>query len=163
MSDPNEKYGFCPHSSIAFLPWHRPYLALFEVNPPLQITSRYVECIAKGLQAELYKHVNIIAEQYTDEQGKSLYTKAAKNFRMPYWDWALPTLSIEGKIQSFPDLFLESTKPKVLVPGNGLEEELIDNPLASYKFSGKESEKKAINLVSLSIVDPGQLPAYISS
>jgi tyrosinase len=23
--------GFCTHSSILFLPWHRPYLALYEV------------------------------------------------------------------------------------------------------------------------------------
>jgi hypothetical protein len=24
--------GYCTHSSILFLPWHRPYLALFEVR-----------------------------------------------------------------------------------------------------------------------------------
>lgn len=27
-------YGFCTHSSIIFLTWHRPYLALFEVSKP---------------------------------------------------------------------------------------------------------------------------------
>ena len=30
--DPNGFKGFCTHSSILFLPWHRPYLALFEVS-----------------------------------------------------------------------------------------------------------------------------------
>jgi tyrosinase len=27
--------GYCTHSSILFLPWHRPYLALFEVHPSI--------------------------------------------------------------------------------------------------------------------------------
>lgn len=25
--------GYCTHSSILFLPWHRPYIALYEVYP----------------------------------------------------------------------------------------------------------------------------------
>ena len=28
--------GFCTHSSILFLPWHRPYMALFEVCVSMQ-------------------------------------------------------------------------------------------------------------------------------
>lgn len=26
--------GYCTHSSILFVTWHRPYVALFEVRPP---------------------------------------------------------------------------------------------------------------------------------
>jgi tyrosinase len=31
----NDQNGYCPHSSIIFPTWHRPYLALFEVSSPL--------------------------------------------------------------------------------------------------------------------------------
>jgi tyrosinase len=29
-----QQTGYCTHSSILFLPWHRPYLCLFEVRSP---------------------------------------------------------------------------------------------------------------------------------
>ncbi|OCL03657.1 Di-copper centre-containing protein, partial [Glonium stellatum] len=61
--------GFCTHTSILFLTWHRPYLALFE--------------------ATLYKHVNDIANGINAPSAeKAKYIAAAKDFRMPYWDWA---------------------------------------------------------------------------
>lgn len=57
--------GFCTHTSILFLTWHRPYLALFE--------------------AVLYKHVNDIASGIDDSSAeKAKYVAAAKEFRMPY-------------------------------------------------------------------------------
>ena len=40
--------GYCTHTSILFGPWHRPYLALFEVNTLLQIIwsflTQYSNC-----------------------------------------------------------------------------------------------------------------------
>lgn len=35
--------GYCTHSSILFLTWHRPYLALLEVN---LLVSKVYQCIA---------------------------------------------------------------------------------------------------------------------
>lgn len=32
--------GYCTHSSVLFVPWHRPYLALFEVSTPRSPPSR---------------------------------------------------------------------------------------------------------------------------
>ncbi|TKW49434.1 Tyrosinase [Colletotrichum tanaceti] len=66
--------GFCTHSSILFLTWHRPYLVLFET--------------------ELYKHVNAVANEFEESERKADYVKAAKDFRMPYWDWARPDLGV---------------------------------------------------------------------
>ncbi|KAF2740941.1 Di-copper centre-containing protein [Polyplosphaeria fusca] len=64
--------GFCTHTSILFLTWHRPYLALFE-----QILYRHVKKIAEGVK--------------DDPKGtKQKYVDAAKTFRLPYWDWAKP-------------------------------------------------------------------------
>src|ERR1700755_290845 len=57
--------GYCTHSSPLFATWHRPYLALFE-----QALYEQVQDIAANLPA---KH-------------KDRYVKAAKIFRLPYWD-----------------------------------------------------------------------------
>jgi hypothetical protein len=36
--------GYCPHSSIIFGPWHRPYLALYEVRPSCCCSRRLCFC-----------------------------------------------------------------------------------------------------------------------
>lgn len=59
--------GYCTHTSNLFLPWHRPYLALYE--------------------QELYKHVQTIAAQFPSSTRATMQA-AAINFRIPYWDWA---------------------------------------------------------------------------
>lgn len=56
--------GYCPHGDNLFLPWHRPYLALFEQT--------------------LVGHAIDIAEEYNDDE----WTQAAETLRIPYWDWA---------------------------------------------------------------------------
>lgn len=56
--------GYCPHIDNLFLPWHRPYLALFEQT--------------------LVNHAIEIAEEYNDDE----WTRAAETLRAPYWDWA---------------------------------------------------------------------------
>ncbi|KAI1848861.1 hypothetical protein JX266_005289 [Neoarthrinium moseri] len=108
VSGRTEFGGFCTHSSILFLPWHRPYLALFE--------------------AELYKHVNAIANEFGDNERKADYVKAAKTFRMPYWDWARPDLSI------FPPQAGPRADNQVVKPKRPQKAAISPNPLAAYQF-----------------------------
>ncbi|KAJ3538313.1 hypothetical protein NM208_g5955 [Fusarium decemcellulare] len=108
--------GKNPMSSILFLTWHRPYLALFE-----------------SLLRDAMIHV---AEQFTDKEGKEKYLTAAKAFRMPYWDWARADRPV------FPNEAIESQEVEVKMPQslrkeyNFKEGELvkIPNPLYSYSF-----------------------------
>ncbi|KAK1757866.1 hypothetical protein QBC47DRAFT_319522 [Echria macrotheca] len=60
--------GYCTHSSILFVSWHRPYLALYE-------------------QA-LYKSVQTVAQKFPAGPLRDKYVAAAKDFRAPYFDWA---------------------------------------------------------------------------
>ncbi|KAF2464024.1 Di-copper centre-containing protein [Lindgomyces ingoldianus] len=57
--------GYCTHSSPLFATWHRPFLALFE-----QALYHDVQDVASGLPSKY----------------KDRYIKAAKDFRLPYWD-----------------------------------------------------------------------------
>ncbi|GAM85668.1 hypothetical protein ANO11243_036750 [Dothideomycetidae sp. 11243] len=109
--------GYCTHVSNIFLPWHRPYLALFE-----QV---------------LYQHVQNVARQFTNAGNR--WTSAAANFRLPYWDWAAaPPCSA---CQPFPKLvstqFISVTTP------NG--QQSILNPLFRYDFHPVESNDMAYN------------------
>ncbi|KAF7532664.1 hypothetical protein G7054_g7781 [Neopestalotiopsis clavispora] len=106
--------GFCTHSSILFLTWHRPYLALFE--------------------AELYKHVNAVANSFSEAERKADYVKAAKTFRMPYWDWARPDLPI------FPAEASINANNQVARPRASTKAPIKPNPLASYKFRESASD-----------------------
>ncbi|KAI3547653.1 hypothetical protein CSPX01_03656 [Colletotrichum filicis] len=110
--------GYCTHTSILFLTWHRVYLALFE--------------------GELYKHVNYIAREF-EKDGKPKYIKAAKTFRLPYWDWAEPELPL------YPEEALSATEHTPERPSSqkGKLEEYPQkmNPLARYKF-GKYSQSQ---------------------
>jgi tyrosinase len=107
--------GFCTHTSILFLTWHRPYLALFE--------------------SILRDSILYVANEFAKE-GQERYGAAAKAFRLPYWDWAQPDLPV------FPD---EATvdKVRVAMPQSLIKEYKldhqrgiveIDNPLYSYHF-----------------------------
>ncbi|TQN70844.1 Tyrosinase [Colletotrichum shisoi] len=108
--------GFCTHSSILFLTWHRPYLALFE--------------------AELYKHVNAVADEFEESERKADYVKAAKNFRMPYWDWARPDLGV------FPTQATAQARVHVKRPHGKQQDFLLDpNPLATYRFRESKSDR----------------------
>ncbi|KAK0115324.1 hypothetical protein ONS96_013783 [Cadophora gregata f. sp. sojae] len=64
--------GYCTHNSVLFLPWHRPYLALYE-----QLIGATVQDLVKTYPPAL----------------QATYQTAANNFRIPYWDWAaIPTM-----------------------------------------------------------------------
>ncbi|KAG0641703.1 tyrosinase precursor [Tuber brumale] len=60
--------GYCTHSSILFLTWHRPYLALFEQS--------------------LFENVKAAVAAFPPGPTKDKFTRLVPSFRMPYWDWA---------------------------------------------------------------------------
>ncbi|RCI12656.1 hypothetical protein L249_0161 [Ophiocordyceps polyrhachis-furcata BCC 54312] len=59
--------GYCPHGEDLFLPWHRPYTALFEMI--------------------LNNHARRIASSYPTSL-RNRYIQAAQALRAPFWDWA---------------------------------------------------------------------------
>ncbi|KAK2748332.1 hypothetical protein FQN57_000990 [Myotisia sp. PD_48] len=92
--------GFCSHGSTLFPVWHRPYLALHEEM--------------------IWNHAQKLAATYPQNVRKR-YEDAAKEMRIPYWDWA-------ADVQMPRSL----TSPKINVnTPSGLRE--IDNPLFTYK------------------------------
>ncbi|KAF1830624.1 Di-copper centre-containing protein, partial [Decorospora gaudefroyi] len=97
--------GYCPHGNELFMPWHRPYLALFEA-----ILSSYVHEIAVRAPADQVER----------------YLAAANEFRMPYWDWAQGVA-----IGTVPEFFLT---PTLTIDDTDGSEITIYNPLYSYKF-----------------------------
>ncbi|KAF7563483.1 hypothetical protein G7046_g620 [Stylonectria norvegica] len=119
--------GFCTHSSILFLSWHRPYLALFES------TLR---------DAMLY-----VANQFTLEEDQEKHVKAAEGFRQPYWDWAL-LQTVETPV--FPDEATKSDVVEVIMPEslrkfynltkNDDGSVKIRNPLYAYEFQSTTPE-----------------------
>ncbi|KAF3120916.1 hypothetical protein TWF569_002858 [Orbilia oligospora] len=64
----NAQTGYCPHASILFPSWHRPYLATIE-----QILGNIMRNLAN---------------QYPAGAVRTRYQQAANRFRLPYWDWA---------------------------------------------------------------------------
>ncbi|CAM1509015.1 Fc.00g027540.m01.CDS01 [Cosmosporella sp. VM-42] len=127
--------GFCTHTSILFLSWHRPYLALFES------TLR---------DAMLY-----VAKQFTVEENQGEYMKAAETFRIPFWDWALPQTQ---DTPIFPNEATDSDEVEVTMPESlRKESELekndngfvkIPNPLYAYQFQSGTAENIKIDNLS---------------
>lgn len=98
--------GYCTHTSNLFLPWHRPYLALYE--------------------QQLYANVQSVANSFPTSS-RARWQAAAKNFRMPYWDWAAAPPA-GGK--AWPDL-ISTTYINVQTPTGA---QTITNPLLRYEF-----------------------------
>ncbi|UNI25054.1 Tyrosinase [Purpureocillium takamizusanense] len=99
--------GYCPHNSVLFPTWHRPYLALYE--------------------QQLYTMANAIAALFTNATERRLYQIAASDFRAPYWDWSQSPPPGETHL---PDVFWS---PIIAQSGpNGIQN--IKNPLFSYHF-----------------------------
>ena len=98
--------GYCTHSSILFLGWHRAYVALFE--------------------QQLVAAAKSIATQYTGTK-KTTYQNAANQLRLPFWDWAAKPAS--GS--TLPSAITIETVTIDSPSGS----KSIANPLASYKFA----------------------------
>ncbi|KAM7200214.1 tyrosinase [Naviculisporaceae sp. PSN 640] len=100
--------GYCTHSSILFAPWHRPYIALWEQS--------------------LYASVQEVASQFPAGELRAKYVAAAKDFRAPYWDWAIPPPS---DAEAFPTFF---SSPQISVIDTDGNTKTVSNPLHRYTF-----------------------------
>jgi hypothetical protein len=84
---------------------------------------------ADNLQQELYKHVQ------NEAQRLNLASKA-RDFRLPYWDWAMDASSSSVR---FPDLFFDDKMIKIKIePGRE-----IVNPLGVLTSSSIPGGKQA--------------------
>ncbi|KAK4061552.1 uncharacterized protein Triagg1_10261 [Trichoderma aggressivum f. europaeum] len=133
--------GYCPHSSVLFPTWHRPYLALYEVSHS-QIQTAGLGTTRmpfsggdtkSHLQQELFKLADAISRMFTNVTERLLYMQAASDFRIPYWDWASPAPPGQSH---FPDVFWNSTMAQY--GPNGVQ--VIRNPLYSYSFHPLDAE-----------------------
>ncbi|KAF2993735.1 hypothetical protein E8E13_000223 [Curvularia kusanoi] len=101
--------GYCTHRSVLFVPWHRPYLMLYE-----QIIYQYA--------------LDIV--QNSSGYAKEAYDSVLDCIRLPYWDF--------NKDSSLPDIVMEKTLD-LIVPGESKgkkrSEHLEHNPFYSYKFT----------------------------
>ncbi|KAK3343064.1 hypothetical protein B0H65DRAFT_576876 [Neurospora tetraspora] len=115
--------GYCPHGETIFVPWHRPYVALFESPTP----SPSPPATPPSLQPA--------------------YTDAARTLRLPFWDWAsdpsLPYAVMNDtiKVSNTPNSSLASLSPpnsNGTGGGSGAPSGAagvkVRNPLYSYRF-----------------------------
>jgi len=103
----NPSPGYCTHVSNLFLPWHRPYLALYE------------QVLVGQAQAA--------ANSFPPGPMRDRYLTAAAILRLPYWDWAITPKANQN---SLPD---SVTSPTIQITyPNGTR--TVQNPLYSYSF-----------------------------
>ncbi|KAK6428007.1 hypothetical protein LTR95_015856 [Oleoguttula sp. CCFEE 5521] len=99
--------GYCIHLSQLLLPWHRPYLALYEQT--------------------LYSHIVAAVNSFPAGATRTKYAIAALSWRHPYWDWAADPPAGQSVYPS------SISNPTVTVNmPNGTN--TIPNPLYSYRF-----------------------------
>ncbi|KAL8357530.1 hypothetical protein RB598_002374 [Gaeumannomyces tritici] len=104
--------GFCPHNSVQFASWHRPFLAIYE-------------------QA-IHTHVVRIAGEYKG-QSAPVYAAAARRVRIPYWDWAAGG---SGDSARLPEA-VTAREVTVTTPSGRAS---VRNPLYSYRFQRRPDE-----------------------
>ena len=124
---PGVPAGYCTHASTLFLPWHRPYIALYE-----QILYAYAKYYVDNMEFK---------DKLYDR-----YTQALQNLRLPYWDWAsdshLPSITMQKTI----DITVQGDNPDTT------EIKQIPNPLYSYAFTSK----MAMDLITSELQSPFQ-------
>jgi tyrosinase len=116
--------GYCVHLSQLFIPWHRPYMALYEVC--LSMLKTRGNCLQTSQQI-LYSHIVAVVNEFPAGPTRSRYALAAMSWRHPYWDWAAEPS--DGK--SVLPTSMTSKTVTVTMP-NGTS--TIDNPLYAYRF-----------------------------
>jgi tyrosinase len=90
--------------------------------------------------------VQAAAEEYEVTEGRDDYIQAAKTFRLPYWDWALPPDQDNGV---FPGDALTGVEHDIHFPDSRKVKKFARNPLASYKFGSVGMGDVTINKVSV--------------
>ncbi|KAI1177506.1 Di-copper centre-containing protein [Nemania sp. FL0916] len=103
----NDNFGYCHHVSILFPTWHRPYLVLYEQT--------------------LYTIIQYLASLWPPEDLDRVQ-KAAREFRIPYWDWAIAPPAGESVLP----LSIGGSSTMNISGPNGIQG--ISNPLFSFTF-----------------------------
>lgn len=110
--------AYCPHGSVLFPTWHRPYMALYEVRS-LGATLRIT--LTDATQQVIWLNAQWIAAKYPASQ-RARYRAAALTLRIPYWDWSVnPTMPPEV---NQPTIYIKAPNGTINVP----------NPLFTYTF-----------------------------
>jgi len=112
-SNGDKQYGYCTHSSILFLSWHRPYMALYEMA--------------------LYESIQEVVKKFPEPRRSEL-AKTAVNFRIPYWDWAA-TSKPHILLHDGSDVEVEKPEGKVKIP-NPLYSYKFPDGVPSSVFEG---------------------------
>ncbi|KAF3921752.1 Tyrosinase [Arthrobotrys entomopaga] len=97
--------GYCGHFDMLFLPWHRPYLALFE--------------------QQIWNHAYDIVKELPNGPKKDKFKAVLPTLRLPYWDWA-NNAEIPEEVSQMNMIPIETVRH---------DRESIQNPLFSYFFT----------------------------
>ncbi|KAF4334818.1 tyrosinase precursor (monophenol monooxygenase) [Fusarium beomiforme] len=129
--------GYCAHSTPTFSPWHRPYLSMLEQT--------------------LFRQVANVAQRFSRssevaEEDKKKYIAAAKQFRLPYWDYYRPRgyeVTFPGVVDGntttspydyhAPKIFTRKEVMIKVLPDNKLK--AMPNPFFDYAFEVGDSKK----------------------
>ncbi len=74
--------------------------------------------------------IQSIAASFPDPADQARYLAAARNFRVPYWDWAMP---LQAGDSVLPSSVQEETV-KVMTPSSDGQAVEMKNPLYSFDF-----------------------------
>ncbi|KAL1637014.1 hypothetical protein SLS58_009540 [Diplodia intermedia] len=107
--------GYCTHGSILFPTWHRPYLAMMEQT--------------------IFEAMREIAKLFNDPK----YEKAARTFRLPYWDYFQPRRRENNQVDFGLPRVLKEEKLMVFRPEDKKNLVPMLNPLKSFAFPGTGS------------------------
>jgi tyrosinase len=108
---PSRFGGYCNHGAVIFPTWHRPYVMLIE-----QSIGNIAEQLAHDIE--------------TNNPGENgVWTKAAKELRFPYWDWADKDVPENG----LPPVLYED---QVEIMAAGGKKQTVDNPLSFFSYVG---------------------------
>ncbi|KAK6338663.1 hypothetical protein TWF696_009474 [Orbilia brochopaga] len=86
--------GYCTHKDVLFLPWHRPYLALYE-----QL---------------IWEHARDVVNEFPEPK-KAAYNAVLPTLRIPYWDWASNS-TIPREIGELATIQVDTPKGQQTIP-----------------------------------------------
>ncbi|KAI3326155.1 Di-copper centre-containing protein [Xylariaceae sp. AK1471] len=110
--------GYCTHDSVLFPSWHRPYMILYEQALFGIMKDEVIPKLPKGRQGD--------------------WLDAAKNWRLPYWDWAQKKPRDGKDVYDLPQI-AKDPRIEVLDWKDAVSSISIDNPM--YKFKMPDNER----------------------